>query len=227
MIARQAALDRDAFAHIRVEHVPTSDVRSSRLIKRYGNRKLYDVAASQYITLEGIEELVRAGEDVEVIDNDTGENLTAVTFAQIIYEGEKRKNHGASLPLLRSLIQRGDEAVRDLLRGVERGREAFDSVREATERRVHQLVGQRGKKGRGLLEELLDAPQRQIDQLQKRIDSQVRESVQRVTKHPAFQREIQRLEQSIKRLERGLGQLRAASRSRPGARSRKRTGKRR
>ncbi len=183
----------------------------TRLIKRYGNRKLYDVAASQYITLEGIEALVRSGEDVRVIDNDTGEELTAVTFAQIIYEGEKRKSDAGSLPLLRWLIQRGDEAMRDLLRGVERGREALDSVREATERRVQQLVGTRRRKGRGLIEELLDAPQRRLDQLQRRIDTQVRQSVERVTSHPAFQHEIRRLEQSIKRLEKRLGQLRSSS----------------
>lgn len=185
----------------------------TRLIKRYGNRKLYDVAASKYITLDGIEALVRAGEDVRVVDNDTGEDLTAVTFAQIIYESEKRKNDAGSLPLLRWLIRRGDEAMRDFLRGVERGREALGNVREATERRVQQLVGARRRKGKGkgkgLFEELLDAPQRQLDQLQRRIDTQVRQSVERVTSHPAFQHEIRRLERSIKQLEKRLGQLRA------------------
>ena len=114
-----------------------------RLIKRYGNRKLYDVEASRYVTLDAIRALVQGGEDVRVVDNDSGEDLTRVTFAQIIYEAEKKTNGGAgrlSLPLLRRLVQFGDEAVRDLRRGVERGREALESVREG----VQRLVTRRG-----------------------------------------------------------------------------------
>src|SRR5215475_8271407 len=125
-----------------------------RLIKRY------DVEASRYVTLEGIRALVQAGNDVRVVDNDSGEDLTRVTLAQIIYEAERKPNGGASglsLPLLRRLVQFGDEAVRDLRRGVERGREALESVREAAEQRVQQLVGsgRKGRKGHSLLDDLL------------------------------------------------------------------------
>ncbi len=177
-----------------------------RLIKRYANRKLYDVQTSRYVTLEGVRALVQAGEDVRVIDNDTGENLTGVTFAQIIYEGAKSPNGALSPPLLRWMIQRGDEAVRDVMRGVERGREALESVREAAERRVQKLVHPRGG-SRTLLEELIEAPQRGFDELQHRIDQQVRQSVARVTKHPALKGEIKRVEQSIRKIEKRLGKL--------------------
>jgi len=184
-----------------------------RLIKRYGNRKLYDVEASRYVTLDGIRALVQSGEDVRVVDNDSGEDLTRVTFAQIIYEAEKKTNGGASglsLPLLRRLVQFGDEAVRDLRRGVERGREALESVREAAEHRVQQLVGGgRKKKGKNssLFEDLLEAPQRTLDDLQHRIDAQVRQSVERVTSHPTLRKEIQRIEQSLRQLESRIGQI--------------------
>ena len=96
-----------------------------------------------------------------------------------------------SLPLLRRLVQFGDETARELRRGVERGREALESVREAAEKGVQQLVGKRGKGKRGgsLLEELLEAPQRTLDDLQHRIDAQVRQSVERVTSHPALRNE--------------------------------------
>ena len=63
----------------------------TRLIKRYGNRKMYDTQASRYVTLDGVAELVRGGDDLRIIDNDSGEDLTAVTFAQIIFEEEKKK----------------------------------------------------------------------------------------------------------------------------------------
>lgn len=183
--------------------MPASRKHAGRLIKRYGNRKLYDVAASQYITLDGIRELVREGEDVRVFDNDSDEDLTSVTFAQIIFEDAKKQNGDRSLPLFRWLIQRGDEAMRDLFRSVERGREALDSVREATEKKVQQLVAPAKPRRGSFIDELIHAPQ----QLQHRIDTQVRQSVERVTNHPAFQKEIRRVEDSIKRLESRLTQL--------------------
>ena len=77
----------------------------TRLIKRYGNRKMYDTQASRYVTLDGVAELVRAGEDLRIIGNDTGEDLTALTFAQIIFEEEKRKNGVLGLPVLRRIEQ--------------------------------------------------------------------------------------------------------------------------
>lgn len=199
-----------------------------RQIKRYGNRKLYDVQASRYVTLEGIRALVQGGEDVRVVDNDSGEDLTRVTFAQIIYEAEKRTNGGASglsLPLLRRLVQFGDEAVRDLRRGVERGREALESVREAAEQRVQQLVGGRRRKGRknaSLFEEILEAPQRTLDDLQHRIDAQVRQSVERVTSHPTLRKEIQRIEQSLRQIESRIGRMAPGGKTKTAAKPRRR-----
>lgn len=188
-----------------------------RLIKRYGNRKLYDVEASRYVTLEGIRALVQSGEDVRVVDNDSGEDLTRLTLAQIIYEAEKKPNGGGtlSLPLLRRLVQFGDEAVRDLRRGVERGREALESMREGVQGLVARRGPEKGKKGASLLEELLEAPQRTFDDLQQRIDAQVRQSVERVTHHPALRGELKRIEQSLRQLEERLGRAKPRRAAKP------------
>jgi len=59
-------------------------------IKRYSNRKLYDVARKRYVRLEEIAELVRRGAEVRVVDNVTRHDLTTVTLAQILLEREKR-----------------------------------------------------------------------------------------------------------------------------------------
>jgi polyhydroxyalkanoate synthesis regulator protein len=56
-----------------------------RIIKRYSNRKLYDTKDSRYVTLLQIAEMVRSGEEVQIIDNNTKDDLTEVTLAQIIY----------------------------------------------------------------------------------------------------------------------------------------------
>jgi polyhydroxyalkanoate synthesis repressor PhaR len=52
-------------------------------IKKYANRKLYHVNRKQYITLDGIAELIQAGEQVQVVDNETSEDITAPILAQV------------------------------------------------------------------------------------------------------------------------------------------------
>ena len=91
----------------------------TRLIKRYGNRKMYDTQESRYVTLDNVAELVRGGEDLRIVDNESGEDLTAVTFAQVIFEEAKRKNGLLGLPVLRRLIQHGGAAVQEILSSVD------------------------------------------------------------------------------------------------------------
>ena len=56
------------------------------LIKRYANRKLYDQGRSRYVTLEELEELIRQGREIRVVDAVSGEDLTGQTLAQIILD---------------------------------------------------------------------------------------------------------------------------------------------
>ena len=59
------------------------------LIKRYANRKLYNTRTSRYITLKGIAELIEVGEDIRVIDNESGEDITSITLSQILVDTER------------------------------------------------------------------------------------------------------------------------------------------
>lgn len=87
-------------------------VRAARTIKRYSNRKLYDTESSKYVTLEEIAHMVKAGEEIVIIDNKTKDDLTSVTLTQIIYEEEKRKSR-MPLGMLRSLITSSGDAVQE------------------------------------------------------------------------------------------------------------------
>jgi len=80
------------------------------LVKKYGNRRLYDTEQSKYITLEELAESVRQGKDVRVLDAKSGEELTTATLAQIIIEG---RGAARMLPqaLLVQLIRMGDDAL--------------------------------------------------------------------------------------------------------------------
>lgn len=102
------------------ENVAPGSSPARRVIKRYSNRKLYDTKDSRYVTLLQIAEMVRAGEEVQIIDNNSKEDLTEVTLAQIIYEEQKQKAPSRSVPLqtLKALIhQRTEKVLSDLREG--------------------------------------------------------------------------------------------------------------
>lgn len=185
-----------------------------RLVKRYGNRKLYDTQESRYVTLDDIAGFVKAGEEVRVIDNDSGEDLTAVTFAQIILEEERRKTGLLPLPILRNIIQQGEAALQDIATRVDKGMEAIGSIGEKAGRRVQELVGRGGASGKSLFDEILVSPQKRLEALQKRIDERVKQSVEHIASLPAVQREVARIEKSIRRLEGRLSRLMGGHRPR-------------
>jgi polyhydroxyalkanoate synthesis repressor PhaR len=80
------------------------------LIKRYANRKLYNTDTSRYITLKGIAELIERGEEVRVIDNETGEDITSVALSQILVDSE-RNQRAVPRTLLSDLIQKSGDAL--------------------------------------------------------------------------------------------------------------------
>ncbi len=88
---------------------------SEVLIKKYGNRRLYDTAGSRYVNLDDLATLVREGKDVRVVDAKTGSDLTRVTLTQIITEDAKDKPTGLPLELLRQLVMASDEVRQEFL----------------------------------------------------------------------------------------------------------------
>ena len=106
------------------------------LIKRYANRKLYNTQTSRYITLKGIGELLEADEDVRVIDNETGEDITSVALSQILVDSE-REGRAMSRSLLSGLLQRGGDALYGAIRrGVDDASEGLGGL----QRNVRRLV---------------------------------------------------------------------------------------
>ena len=86
------------------------------VIKRYPNRKLYNTETKQYITLEEIAHLIRLGEEIHVVDNATGEDLTTLTLTQIIFEQEKKQSGFLPRNILSGLIQTGGDRLNNLQR---------------------------------------------------------------------------------------------------------------
>jgi len=105
---------------------PAPDLNNSgsprRIIKRYSNRKLYDTQGSTYVTLLQIAQMIREGEEVQIIDNASKEDKTDVTLALIISEELRTKPRAVPLSTLKALIRHGGERILTQLRGGPIGR---------------------------------------------------------------------------------------------------------
>lgn len=80
------------------------------LIKRYANRKLYNTETSRYITLKGIAKLLEEGQEVRVIDKQTGEDITQVALSQILVDNQRAKKDPSDT-LLTQILSRGGDAL--------------------------------------------------------------------------------------------------------------------
>ena len=105
----------------------------TRLIRKYANRKLYDTASSRYITLAGIARLVHQGLGIQVVERESGRDITGLVLSQVVMTEEKQGGGPADG------VQRG-QALIDYVRRrlnvpaalvsgeVERRREDFESM---------------------------------------------------------------------------------------------------
>lgn len=159
------------------------------LIKRYPNRKLYDTEAKSYVTLENITQMIREGQDVQVVDYESGEDLTNLTFTQIILEQEKKSASGF-LPrfLLAGLIRTGGDTLLQMRRSLPSTLVGAGGSDTGEESSLEEEAGSTIERGQQMVEQaqallklddrvaevldLLNVPtKRDLQQLQSRIDA--------------------------------------------------------
>jgi polyhydroxyalkanoate synthesis repressor PhaR len=113
---------------------------SAIIIKKYGNRRLYDTAESRYVNLDDLAAMVRAGKDVRVVDAKTGRDWTRVTLTQIITEDAKGKPTGLPLELLRQLIVASDEVRQEFLMWyLKSAFETYEKLQDAVQNRLSEV----------------------------------------------------------------------------------------
>lgn len=195
---------------------------ATKIVKRYANRKLYDTERSCYVTLDDIAIMIRAGDDVRVIDNKSGEDLTSVTLAQIIFETEK-KNSFMPLSLLRGLIQDGGDAIGEFARErvthvqakAQEVKETAHKLRTDLEGRIDRVIGSSGDdngNGNGtngdhrpkILGELLAASHKAFDELQKGVEERVKGPVGAVARYANLGHEMEEIRKRMGELEQRL-----------------------
>jgi polyhydroxyalkanoate synthesis repressor PhaR len=192
---------------------------AARTIRRYDNRKLYDVEARRYVTLEEVSRLVGAGTDVHVVDQKTGEEITTLVLAQVVLEGIRQRTADIPHQVLSRLIRLGTGKAGGFAEWLD-PEEASTRARREAERIVSGLVA-RGRltldEALALRQEIAGSAQRLVSEAQAGVQARLRrlidgEGAQGVT--PA----LQALKERLSVFETLLDAPPAARRSQPRAR---------
>lgn len=110
------------------------------IIKKYGNRRLYDATNSRYVNLDDIAALIRGGKDVRVIDANTKRDLTRVTLTQIITEDAKDRPSGLPLELLRQLVMASDQVRQEFVMWyLKSAFDTYQKVQDAFQNRLGEV----------------------------------------------------------------------------------------
>ena len=177
----------------------------AKVIKRYSNRKLYDTSRSCYVTLDEIAEMVKAGDEVQIVDNKTGEDLSSVTLAQIVYEEEKKQKSILPLSALRHIIRSGGDLFQ------RRVSPAQGDVDSGGGRTAPGDTPSGVANGESPMTAFLGRSQEAFEDLQRRIDERVHKVIETMTQLPAVQSDVHTLRERIKELEARIEQLEAGS----------------
>jgi polyhydroxyalkanoate synthesis repressor PhaR len=139
------------------------------IIKKYGNRRLYDTSASRYVNLDDVAAMVRNGTDVKVADAQTGDDLTRVTLTQIIVEEAKGQPAGLPLELLRQLIMASDHVRQEFMSWyLKSAFESYQKVQTAVQSGLEQL-GSAALSPLEMVKSFLPGDDREVERLRRRV----------------------------------------------------------
>ncbi|HJQ24486.1 MAG TPA: polyhydroxyalkanoate synthesis repressor PhaR [Blastocatellia bacterium] len=135
------------------------------LIKRYGNRRLYNTETSSYVNYQDLIKLIRDGHDIKVIDSTTKHDVTKAVLMQVILEEEKNHKNLLPVPFLLQLIRSQEEAAQDFFKNyLSSSFEAYLKTKEEFDRRFRSLL-EMGAAAPQLLEKFIPGMQAMKDSL--------------------------------------------------------------
>ena len=112
-----------------------------RIIKKYANRKLYDTHAKKHISRDKLAELIKKGEEVTVIDNRNGEDITVSIISQLIGMDDQDADKAVSPRLLMQLLRKGSGTLTDYAKKyVSLWQGAFNMAEDEIDKLVGRLV---------------------------------------------------------------------------------------
>ncbi|AFC86052.1 polyhydroxyalkanoate synthesis repressor PhaR [Frateuria aurantia] len=117
--------------------------QTTRIIKKYPNRRLYDTEISSYITLEDVRQLVVDGDSFEIRDAKNGDDLTRSVLLQIISEDEGKGQPMLSPQLLTQIIRFYGDSLQGFMGPyLERSLQVFLDQQQQFRTQLNSLLGQ-------------------------------------------------------------------------------------
>jgi polyhydroxyalkanoate synthesis repressor PhaR len=175
---------------------------SVRIVKKYQNRKLYDTQDSCYVTLDGIAKMIRRGEEIVVIDNNSKNDVTALILTQVLYEQEKTNQSVLPVPILKNIIKSGSNNLFEFMQKYVLG--ALDAQVKAQKdmsKHIERLVKAgdlTSNEGETLINQLNEALEAHKDQLDQKIEARI---VEKFNQTPELQTEFQMMSTRVASLE--------------------------
>lgn len=111
------------------------------VIKRYGNRRLYNTETRSYVNYEQLAKLIRDGQDVQVIDSTSKEDVTKAVLIQLILEEEKNNKTVLPTEFLFQLLRVREESMQDFFKNhLSASFEAYLRTKEEFDRRFRSVL---------------------------------------------------------------------------------------
>ena len=184
-------------------------------IKRYANRKLYDTKSKKYITLDKIAKLLKAGEEISVLDNKTGEDITAATVSQILARTKQGQTDNGASNVMIQLLRKGPGTLVDYgKKYISLWDRALTMADEEIDRLVERLVKEKEitpSEGSRLKKDMLNRAEDMKKWIAEKIDQRVNEALdlmnlaskekvsQLTGKIDTLTRKVQNLEKKLER----------------------------
>jgi polyhydroxyalkanoate synthesis repressor PhaR len=133
-----------------------------RIIKKYANRKLYDTSDKKYVAMDRLAELIKRGEEVTVIDNRNGQDITSVVVSQLLAR-EKIEDKPDDFPgVLIRLLRRGGGTILDYAKNADNLK---TGVIKSIDNRINEILGKMNLATRSQVNKLNET----IDELMNKV----------------------------------------------------------
>lgn len=179
-------------------------------IKKYANRKLYDTTDKRYVSMDQLADLIKAGEEVSIIDNRTGEDLTSSVVSQLLGRDNRGRSKTVPSGVLFQLLRRGGGTFSDYAkRYAALWQSAFTMAEDEIDKLVNRLVSNKEltkSEARRLKQEVIGQTESVKRWVGERIDRRINEAL--AVMNLATRDQVVELTQRVDRLGRELKALR-------------------
>ena len=176
----------------------------SIVIKRYANRKLYDTRASRYITLSQISQLLEAGEVVQILDRESGEDITEITLAQVFVDHRRKRPGSPPIDGLKDAFQSASEQVRRQIA------DPVSNIRQSFEQSMTRLLKSgedRANETREHFQTWVSEQTQLFEETQRRLEDRLRAVSSRMEDFRGLREQLEALQSQVDQLTQRLKSL--------------------